>query len=683
MVRVVGEQADPDLTAAWKPDGLEVETAVDDLAGWLCGEYVPTPVLSPWNGGSGFGAKDKTSKAALDALMSLPGDRTAPFRDSMAVATEVAERFREGIWSKERTVVELRNRCPEQLLPWLDAAVVIAGDQPYFPPLLGTGGNDGRLDFSTTFHQRLLEVLDPAPKRSQRSANLARDLLSGVQSDRLQEASVGQYDPAGAGGRNSSPFGAAPPLVNPWAFVLLVEGALLFAATVARRYQHGAGRAAMPFTVGASPDGSASGAVGELQTSRGEVWVPVWERPFTLAEIKQLFAEARATWRGRPARQAVEFYAATRTLGVARGVASFQRYGLHQRNGLAFTAVPIEPVKVEERSAVRLAAKLEDWVSMARRGTPSAAVGRAVRRFDSAYLAFARDGDARKLRDLLAAVTDLELAVGRSGRAREHLPVRTPPAAAEFLGEFRNNEVECAELRLAVGIASCATRERPARSVRQILLPVDPDGRWRETPLVAGFGIRPLRDVLADVLVWRGRTAAQEEDKTVYRGAPTFRNGVPVPAPDLHAFAAGHLASYELDQWVKACLALRWEGVRCEWTGEGSPSIAVLGLLHPLAAGLAPPEARKARDVPRLALAPDWPVRLVAGQVGAVHDEAARRLRQAGWQATTGFGRNGIDGTGVAAALVPRCHRPERVLRDYFAVPIQTNEGGQEREETV
>jgi CRISPR-associated protein Csx17 len=95
----------------------------------------------------------------------------------------------------------------------------------------------------------------------------------------------------------------------------------------------------MPFTVSFSPDGSSSGAAGEEKTSRGEVWAPVWTRAWTLAEIRQLFGEARASWQGRPARRAVDFYAATRTLGVARGIERFVRYGLQQRNGLAFVAV--------------------------------------------------------------------------------------------------------------------------------------------------------------------------------------------------------------------------------------------------------------------------------------------------------------------------------------------------------
>ena len=43
---------------------------------------VPTPVLSPWNNGSGFGAKDKEPLRALEALLAHPSPRLAPFRST-------------------------------------------------------------------------------------------------------------------------------------------------------------------------------------------------------------------------------------------------------------------------------------------------------------------------------------------------------------------------------------------------------------------------------------------------------------------------------------------------------------------------------------------------------------------------------------------------------------------------
>ena len=680
LIRIIGEQADPAATAVWTPDGLVIGTAVPDLAAWLAGEYVPTPVLSPWNSGSGFGLKDREPLRALEAVLAHPSSRLAPLREAIPVAREVVSRARAKGWiadgapggDKSRVVLEFRNRCPEALLPWIDAAVVLTGNDTFFPPLLGTGGNDGRLDFSTNFHQRLLDVIGLSEQDRARSLATVRDLINGTEDEQLAGAAIGQFDPAAAGGPGSSRFGAAESLVNLWGYVLFVEGALLFAASASRRNQHAAGRAAMPFTVQSSPDGSASGAAGE--ESRGEVWTPVWTREFTLAEIKQMFAEARVSWRGRPARRAVHFYAATRTLGVARGIDEFTRYGLQRRNGLAFAAVPLARVNVREHAEVGLAAAVEDWAARFSGSDASAAVGQAARAFEAAYLAYARDGGPLPLTRMLAALTALELAAGRSGRARDAAPVRYAPPARAFLNVLV--KAECPELRVAAGLASCATLPGPdqavsSRTLRQALLPIDPpvpgdrlqpNGRWRDAPLIPGFGSRGLDEVLADVLVWRSRAAAAERGEEKFRGVTTFRLGVPVPAADLHAFASDGLDDTMLDLFLRACLALNWRNVRHDWS-PARPGVPVttLGLLHPLAAGIAPGE--RGSEEPELALSPDWAARLAAGQVPAVHDEAAARLRRVGWAAVPAP-PEGCAGVGVriAAALVPRCLQPRDVL---------------------
>jgi CRISPR-associated protein Csx17 len=694
---VLGEQADPDATAAWAPDGLAVTTTVEDIAAWLAGICVPTPVLSPWNNGSGFGAKDKEPLVRLKALWEHPSPRLARFREAISIAEAVVRDGRDAGWisdkagdgGKRRVVLEFRNRCPEELLPWIDAAVVLAGDDTVFPPLLGTGGNDGRLDFSTNFHQRLLDVIDTT-----RSAPMARDLLAGTEAEQLANAAIGQFDPAAAGGPGSSKFGAADSLVNPWGYVLFIEGALLFASSAVRRNQFAAGRAAMPFTVFGSPDGSTSGAARE--ESRGEVWAPLWSEDFTLAEIRQLFAEARASWRGRPARRAVDFYAATRTLGVARGVNAFTRFGLQRRNGLAFAAVPLDRIDVREHAEVRLAAEVEEWANRFSGNDTSAAVAEAARRFQKAHLEYARGGGPGKLAVMLAALTSLEQAVGRSGRSRENARVRYALPAGRFLEVLA--EEESPELRVAVGLASCRTlsgadpSQVPSRSMRQLLLPVNPgdrsqpNGQWRDSPVIPGFGSRPLPDVLANVLTWRCRTAAGEPGAAQFRGVPTFRSGIRVPVADLHAFARGASDEFDdqkLDLLFRACLALNWRNVRHEWSSAGAwTPVATLGVLEPLADGLRPgtglrdgtglPSVGGEGEEPERALNPDWAARLTAGQVKAVHGEAATRLQQVGWKAVPAPpGGAAGDGVRIAAALVPRCFNIRSVL-STIATKINT-----------
>jgi CRISPR-associated protein Csx17 len=704
LIRVLAEQADTQTTAAWTDSGLAVTSAVADIAAWLAERYEPTPVLSPWNNGSGFGLKDKEPKRTLDSIRAHPSPRFAALREAIPVAERVAAKARSAGWltdgakpgDKARVVQEFRNRCPDALLPWIDAAVVLTKDGEFYPPLLGTGGNDGRLDFSTNFHQRLLDVLDTTEKGKARSLAWARDLLGGTQDQPLADAAVGQFDPAAAGGPGSSPFGAAASRVNPWGYVLLVEGALLFAASAVRRNEHGSGRAAIPFTVYASPDGSDSGAQGE--ESRGEIWAPVWHTPFTFAEVQQLFSEARASWRGHPARRAAQFYAATRTLGVARGVDTFIRYGLHKRNGRSFAAVPVDRVNVYANPDIRLVASVEDWPARLSSDAPGA-IRTALRGFEAAQLRYARTGRPEELGEMLAALTTLEQGVSRSGRMKDSVPVRRPASAQPFLDVLTRQPPvrDSPEFRVAAGIASCATlpgpdQRAPARTMRQILLAIDPPpsgtptriaGRWRDSPLVAGFGVRSLYEVLAEVLIWRCRTAAAEADRQSFRGVPTFRRGVPVPAADLHAFALGQLDDAALELWLRACLALDWGGVRTNVLASDEPPVsldATLALLHPFAAGL---DFAKGEEV-KLGLQPDWPNRLSVGQVDAVHSEAVSRLRQGGWRAVPYLPHGNAGdtspwekGSRLAAALVPQASGPLKTLSLVATRPQRETPGEQ------
>ena len=116
---------------------------------------------------------------------------------------------------------------------------------------------------------------------------------------------------------------------------------------------------------------------------------------------------------------------------------------------------------------------------------------------------------------------------------------------------------------------------------------------------------------------------------------------------------------------MAACLpgarqAGRAAGLAAQRSGVSGPHARVAS---PLAMGLTPEGAEG--EVPKLALRPDWANRLNAGQVRAVHEEAATRLRQAGWESVPpppGTARD-IHGVRLAAALVAPaksciCSRP-------------------------
>ena len=123
-------------------------------------------------------------------------------------------------------------------MPWLDVCFVLGEGGPSFFPLLGTGGNDGRLEFTNNFMQRLADVI-PFAQDGVPATQSKRSLASALFADTLVElgkSAIGQFNPGGIGGANGTQGRfEADSRVNAWDFVLMIEGALLLAGSVARR----------------------------------------------------------------------------------------------------------------------------------------------------------------------------------------------------------------------------------------------------------------------------------------------------------------------------------------------------------------------------------------------------------------------------------------------------------------
>ena len=122
---------------------------------------------------------------------------------------------------------------------WLAAAVVLDEvGNPEWPSLLGTGGNDGNLDFTNNFMQQLVTLFDVASQAGSPNGaakSLLQNSLWMDASNQLNKAAVGQYQPGAAGGANSSTGTGGDSLVNAWDYVLMLEGSLLFTARATRR----------------------------------------------------------------------------------------------------------------------------------------------------------------------------------------------------------------------------------------------------------------------------------------------------------------------------------------------------------------------------------------------------------------------------------------------------------------
>lgn len=487
VFRLLAEQKDTEIKARWQGEQFVLHTRLsrEEVARFFLEEYRPTPILAPWNGGSGFYPND--NKDGFGPISSTRAPRFAALASAMSTAIRVLASLglkeKPDADSKPRLLVSLRAQADDAFLSWLDAAVVLAAGNPAYPPLLGTGGNDGRLDFTNNFLQRLVELFDPGTGTAQGMAvGWLDNALFANPTPRLAQNAIGQFAPGQIGGANATTGFSIDSRINAWDFVLMLEGALLFATATTRRLESSQQATfAYPFTVhsvqagsgGTTPSDAASGK------SRGEIWMPLWDRPARLQEISALFSEGRATVGRRAARDGLDFARAVAQLGTDRGIAAFQRYGFMIRNGLAYLATPLSRVEVARAPTVDLIADLEHGQFLdrlrreARDKDAPASLKRAVSQLENALFALTQPGAGRPTIQralILLGVTMQILGVSRKGR--EAVPMLPRLSAAWVLQAADDS----AEFRIALALASLS-------GLHTYLAPVARDkGRWQWAP---------------------------------------------------------------------------------------------------------------------------------------------------------------------------------------------------------
>src|SRR3990172_2050728 len=369
ILRLVAEQKSVDVRCRWKRGVFHIESALDEseMVRFFLEDYCPTPLVAPWGARSGFyqGESEKTARDALGALTASPNPRLSSFR---AVVIEVQAMLKRHDFedkpkdekAKLRLLQACRSELPDEVVPWLDAAFTLSTEWRSFPPLLGTGGNEGSQGYSSTFYQMLGSLGFAQAALRPEARTLLRHALFGESTGNLVEAPAGQLDPGRAGGYNQG-FGIVNEnaLVNPWEMILAFEGTLLWTSSSTRilnvhiRSRNG-GSGGMsfssPFTVRCSKVGFTSCSGKEVNGPRdAEVWAPIWVRSVGYGELKQLISEGRADVGRERARSGVEFAEAASSLGVDRGVTEFARYSLLQRRGDNYVAVPSGRFPVRER----------------------------------------------------------------------------------------------------------------------------------------------------------------------------------------------------------------------------------------------------------------------------------------------------------------------------------------------
>jgi CRISPR-associated protein Csx17 len=573
VFRLVAEQADPDARLSWRGGIAHLHGTLDrdNLVTFFLEQYRPTPIVAPWNGGSGFYGGGSEPLHSITESNSL---RFELYRRTIERIRSFVPKTKPKDEDKDSLLMRCRSELVDDVVPWLDVCFVLSESGPSFFPLLGTGGNDGRLDFTNNFMQRLADVVPLAAETA--ATDESRAFLTAALFDdtlvSLGKSAIGQFNPGGIGGANGTQGKfEADSRVNPWDFVLMIEGTLLFAGSVARRMgSNTTNRAVFPFSVESVAVGYGSATASEETTdgSRAELWLPLWDEACTFAEVRLLFAEGRAQLGRRQARNGVEFALAVNLLGVSRGVKSFVRYGFLRRNGLAFLAAPLGRVEVQLRPQVRLLndTPLVEWIDRLRRAcsdkdkTP----GRyqtALRHIDGAMFAFAnrseQDNDAKYLLNVLIALGKAERTLANGLRFAQEKYIRPLQGLSpQWLEQADDGSPE---FHLAAAVAGIRGESDSVGPCRVFLEEVEFKGNypnWAPGSTSAVWSNRPLAANLAAVFRRRQMEAFRDGLNRVPLNTPR-----PACLADVLAFLNKNTDDDKLTALLWALPTLNWSDI--------------------------------------------------------------------------------------------------------------------------
>ena len=567
--------ADSHARGWWENEFFHLRTTLsrDALLHFFLYDYAPSPIIAPWNGGSGFYPKD--NKYGYDPLAADPiAERFKPISAAIKHAARTVDaqgltKRPEGA-AKVDLVATLRAELGESALLWLDAVLALSGGHVAYPELLGTGGNDGRLDFTNNFARRLVSRAKPvglfdacSGEPSNQAARLLEDSLLAAPVLGLCSAKVGQFAPGAAGGPNATTGYRADSQVNSWDFVLMLEGATAFAGAATRRHQSALASnasgtttrsgASFPFTVRAVGAGWGGVEAADENDARAEFWAPLWRRPARALEIDSLLGEGRAVLNDRTAKDSLDFARAAASLGVSRGFGEFERFGFLMRAGRSYLAAPLGRRSVASSPGARITGDLDvgGWLDrvrgVGRNDQEPGSARRAVKRLEDALFGLlSSTATPREVARAIVAVGQVVrwLSFSSSGRAAIGAP---PPLLSSTW--IRRADDGSAEFRVAAALAAIGLPTPPRRSQR--LDPQDLEGAQAD-----GHG--------AD----EGSSAVGETPPAV-EPTPAPRQAPPNPAPPM----ASHLAPLdERTFFYRGSL-----GTRRGWADGDAPPTMVWG----------------------------------------------------------------------------------------------------------
>ena len=679
IFRLVAEQKDKEARAWWHNDTFMLRSTLDrdSLVEFFLQEYRPTPIVSPWNNRfrTGVMSGDKTG---LDIIMSSSERRFSDYRCSIEESKSLLKR--EGFENrsipgkgaeKNRIHSKCRTLFSDRTVEWLDAVYVLTHKEPSYPPLTSNGGTLGTSssgDISMNFAKNLVEALGLGKSRP-RNVPTLRDWLSGSLfgdgNPKLSASAGGQFSPGGWGPNSTVGF-EADSLINPWDFLLMVEGTLAFTGAPVRRLSpESRSKAVFPFTVNASAAGYGTSSSSEYASARAEFWAPLWDRPSTLGELRHVASEGRCQLGRSQASNGAGFARAIAGLGVERGVESFQRFGFMQRTGRdAVFAASVGRLAVKIQRESNLLFDLDAWMQSLRgQVRDNADLGTVFRQVEDAIIEFCQRGRPRDLQDVLIAVGRAERWMSRSGLRENVRPVNL---SWEWSRDSYDESLDDASsFRLACAMSSIIGHVREQRKVgpiRENLEPVDMSKgtSWKDdsTSFVWSTG-----DPLANMLAVLGRRCL--EGRMHGLDYPPLNAAYSARLDDIVAFLNGGVDVQRVADLALPLSFVRYRRRRLneeDSQGQDSftapfdlPSAYAVMKLTLLPSKFVCPEFGADGEGIDIAMEPSMLAMLRAGRVQDAYQVACRRLKASGLRPLSedsGISNRSEQGRRLAAALL-------------------------------
>ena len=319
---------DPDAEGWWDMDQAcfclrsEKYPTMEKLVEFFEKAYQPTPVMAAWNKESGG-----NGKIAKEFHASSEWEIAAAYASEVVSAADKKKPVNALKQSSAEAFAAYRDDERHDLSEVLDAVAVPRFCRSGNNPVFLVRGIAGRAHLWRSYWEYLgaFAKLRNAKKKDGFNSLLAAT-LTGCGTAQPAKGKGTPFFPDAIKGYNMGsgwvqenyPFNALD-------YVLAVEGAFALRGTAARTIGAGSRRfVAFPFVFDAAEDMVDDG--NKVRGTASALWLPLWNRPATFAELGSFISDAQARLPGKDARFSAEFVRALNAQGVDAGFSGWQEF---------------------------------------------------------------------------------------------------------------------------------------------------------------------------------------------------------------------------------------------------------------------------------------------------------------------------------------------------------------------